>query len=136
MFCISHLVFCGVVASTFAGPALANPRARPTLDGASAGSASQCGETFVRTKKGFSFKNRRTSHGVIFQGNRVSTPQADCIILSRKRDGSVTALSLSCTTVIATSNTHAKVKINDDGRLSRLFSDIPGMEIQYERCNM
>ena len=35
--------------------------------------------------------------------------------------------------VIATSSTHAKVKINDNGKLSRLFSDIPGMEVQYER---
>jgi hypothetical protein len=137
MFCLGQLVFRGVVvASMFAVPASASPRARPALDGAWAGSASQCGETFIRTRKGFSFKNRRTSHGVIFQGKKVATPQADCIVRGRKRDGGIIALSLSCTTTIATSDTSARVRLNDDGTLSRLFSNIPGMETQYERCKM
>jgi hypothetical protein len=87
---LGQLVFRGfVVASTFAMPALANPRARPTLDGAWAGSVTQCSETFIRTKAGLAFKNRGASHGVIFQGNKVTTPQADCIVRSRKREANI-----------------------------------------------
>ena len=106
------------------------------LSGAWATDAGLCNQVF--TKKGgevaFAELSDLYGSGFIIEGDRIKGKNGRCTITSRKQDGANVELAAACATSVMTQNLRFSLKIVDDNRLTRLFSEIPGMAINYARC--
>ncbi len=106
------------------------------LTGAWATDANLCGKVF--TKKGsqvvFSELSDLFGTGFIINGNRIRGKAARCTINSTKQDGDNMVLSASCASTIMRSNVQFDLKVVNDNSMSRMFPDMPEMELTYTRC--
>jgi hypothetical protein len=72
--------------------------------------------------------------GFVIDGNRITGKMARCTIKSRKQDGDTVHLLAACATDIMFSSTQFSLKLNADGRLTRLFPGMDEIQINYHRC--
>lgn len=95
-----------------------------------------CGDVFTSTGKGLAFKKPASMFvpAFIISGNRISTPFASCRIVAVKPAGARQALTLGCTTAIASENVSALVSLADDGTLLRYLNDNDTTGSRYQRC--
>jgi hypothetical protein len=70
----------------------------------------------------------------IIAGNRLTTPNASCQIVSIANRGPRQELSLSCTTPISTDRIKALLSLESDGALSRYFDAADQVGNKYQRC--
>jgi hypothetical protein len=112
--------------------------ARPAnLDGAWASDASVCNKMFVKRNAQVSFAKSSDIYGsgFIFNGDKISGKMASCNIKSRKQDGAILNLIATCSTDIAIlSLTQFSLRLDDQGKITRLFPGMPEMETTYYRC--
>ena len=106
------------------------------LTGAWATQTDLCKLVFTKKGNGVVFAELSDLYGsgFIIEGNRIRGKAARCTITSKKPDGDNLELAAACATSIMNQNVHFSLKVIDDNNLSRLFPDIPGMELKYTRC--
>ena len=118
--------------------------AQPALSGLQGAWLEQslpCGDVFTSSGKGSSGKSlafKRPASmfapAFIISGNRISTPFASCRIVGVKPAGARQALTLGCTTAIASEEVRALVSLADDGTLLRYLNDNDTTGSRYQRC--
>lgn len=89
----------------------------------------QAGQTRFRQGPGYLFTS-----AFIIDGNRLTTPNATCQIVSMAARGSRTELSLACTTRISTGPIKALLSLGADGSLIRFFRINDRVGYRYQRC--
>ena len=108
------------------------------LTGVWSSSADLC--KLVFTKKGnqvvFAELSDLYGSGFIIDGDKIRGKSATCTIKSRKQQGDNVELSAACATSIMNSNLRFNLKVIDENNLSREFSEIPGMTLEYSRCSL
>ncbi len=107
------------------------------LDGAWASDASVCNKMFVKRNAQVSFAQDSDLYGsgFIFNGDKIIGKMASCNIKSRKQDGAILNMIATCSTDIALlSATQLSLRIDDEGKITRLFPGMPEMETTYYRC--
>jgi hypothetical protein len=73
--------------------------------------------------------------GFIFEGDKIKGKMATCNIKSRKQNGDVLNMVATCSTDIALlSTTQLSVRIDDQGKITRLIPGMQDMETTYFRC--
>jgi len=94
----------------------------------------------VFTKKGsevvFAELSDLYGSGFVIDGDRVRGKAAQCTIKSKKQTGDTIELSAACATSIMTQDMRFTLKIVDDNTVSRNFSEVPGMSLNYSRCKL
>lgn len=92
----------------------------------------------VFTKKGsevvFAELSDLYGSGFVIDGDHVRGKAAQCTINSKKQAGDTIELSAACATLIMTQDMRFTLKIVDDNTVSRNFSEVPGMSLNYSRC--
>jgi hypothetical protein len=108
------------------------------LSGAWSSQADLC--KLVFTKKGsevvFAELSDLYGSGFVIDGDHVRGRTAQCTIKSKKQNGDTIDLSAACATSIMTQDMQFSLKIIDDNTVSRNFSEIPGMSLNYSRCKL
>jgi hypothetical protein len=108
------------------------------LSGAWSSQADLC--KLVFTKKGsevvFAELSDLYGSGFVIDGDHVRGRAAQCTIKSKKQNGDTIDLSAACATSIMTQDMRFSLKIIDDNTISRSFSEIPGMSLNYSRCKL
>ena len=74
--------------------------------------------------------------GLIIEGDRITGRTGTCTIKSRKQEGNSLELSAACASSIMTQDVRFSLKIIDDNTISRSFSEIAGMTLNYTRCKL
>jgi hypothetical protein len=110
----------------------------PALQGAWLEQSLPCGEVFTPSGKGLGFRKPANmfAPAFIISGNRISTPFASCRITAVKPAGSRQALTLGCTTSIATADVRALLSATPDGALMRYLNDSDTVGSKYQRCTL
>jgi hypothetical protein len=72
--------------------------------------------------------------GFVIEGDRITGKMARCTIKKRQRDGDMLHLLTACATDIMYSNIQFSLRMRPDGRITRVFPGMAGMEITYSRC--
>ena len=110
------------------------------LAGAWATSADQCSKVFARKgrAKQISFANFSGVYGggFIAETNRLRGKFESCTVKSRKESGQTINLVVACASGIMLSNVQFFLKVIDDNTISREFSGMEGMEVEYHRCEI
>jgi hypothetical protein len=92
----------------------------------------------VYTKKGASINFSELSDlygsGFIIDGNKIRGKAAKCTITSRKEEGDMIQLSAACASTIMKSNVQFGLKVMNDNSITRLFTEMPQMKLNYYRC--
>jgi hypothetical protein len=108
------------------------------LTGVWATDASACKKIFVKSGSDISFTNDSDFYGggFIIEGNRIRGKMAACNITSRKEDGAVTNLVAKCSTDLAFGVAQFSLKIDDENKITRLFTGLPELATPYFRCSL
>lgn len=72
--------------------------------------------------------------GFIIEGRRIRGPTATCNVTRTQEDKDVVHMIASCATEIMYQNMQFSVRVLGEGKLSRIFPGIEGMEMTYYRC--
>jgi hypothetical protein len=116
------------------------PAGAQTLDvrvlGAWTGSVEDCPKTFEKAGGIVRFRLPRDQFESAFlvTPRKVEASGGDCRIISAKRNGDVTKMTLSCTDSISTSQQDALVKVLGDNRIEYSANDDPDLSAIYEKC--
>lgn len=114
-----------------------DPAYSAELDGAWAIDASVCSKMFVKKNNKVSFAQDSDLYGsgFIFDGDKIRGKMATCNVKSRKQDGAILNMVATCSTDIALlSATQLSLRIDDQGKVTRLFPGMPEMETTYYLC--
>lgn len=106
------------------------------LNGAWASDASICGKIFVKKKNDVSIARDSDLYGsgFIVHDNKIRGKMAACGIKSQKEQSGIVNMVAVCSTDIALSTVQFTLKIDDDNKVTRLFSGLPELSVSYVRC--
>jgi hypothetical protein len=106
------------------------------LTGLWATNASECKNIFVKRGSKISFSNTsdRYGSGFIIEGNRIRGKMQTCNISLRKEDGAITHFIAACSTDVALATVQFSLKIDNENKITRLYSGVPELATQYFRC--
>jgi hypothetical protein len=108
------------------------------LVGAWVTNADACRHVFIRNGRtnriGFTAFSEQYGGGFIVEADRLRGKFATCRIKTRKEDGDKINIIAGCATDIMLSNVQFNLKIVEPNKISRVFPEIAGMEINYYRC--
>lgn len=95
-----------------------------------------CDKVFARDGNNVSFRQDSDMYGsgFIIEGWQIRSPTARCRVTRRIEDNDVMHMIASCATDIMYQNMQFSVKILGDGKVSRIFPGVEGMELTYYRC--
>jgi hypothetical protein len=106
------------------------------LTGAWASDAKACDKIFVKSEGKIAIANDADIYGsgFIIEQNRIRGKIATCNIIARKQDGAVTNLVAKCATDIAFENVEFSLRLDDENKITRLYTGIPELSVSYFRC--
>jgi hypothetical protein len=95
-----------------------------------------CDKVFVTKGSRTSFRQDSDMYGTgfIIDGKRIRSPHARCTVTKTKEDNDVVHMIASCATDIMYANTQFSLKTLGEGKVSRVFPGIEGMEMVFYRC--
>jgi hypothetical protein len=106
------------------------------LTGAWATDLGACDKVFERKGKQISFRRDSDMYGsgFVIDGRRIRGRTANCTVTKTSEADGVVHMLASCATDIMYSNVQFSVKVLEEGKISRIFPGIEGMELPYYRC--
>jgi hypothetical protein len=108
------------------------------LSGAWATNADECHNVFTRRGRArqieFTTFSDQYGGGFIVEADRLRGKFARCKIKARKEDGEIVNIIAGCASDIMLSNVQFSLKVIEPNKISRIFSGIEDMTIDYHRC--
>jgi hypothetical protein len=108
------------------------------LTGVWATDANVCNKLFVKNDNRVSFAkdSDQYGNGFIIEGREIRGQLSTCRIKSTKEVGEVTHMVAACATDIMLSDVQLSARLIDANTISRMFPDMPELDIRYYRCSM
>jgi hypothetical protein len=109
------------------------------LDGAWTPDAENCGKVFAKRNNEIQISRRADffGGGFVVKGNKIRGPFLTCTIDHRSEDGAMVNLLASCAAVaVPLSPIQFSLRIENDDKITRVFSSFPGISISYVRCKL
>ena len=106
------------------------------LTGAWASDTNACEKIFVKSDGKIAIANDADIYGsgFVIEQNRIRGKLATCNIIARKQDGAVTNLVAKCATDIAFENIEFSLRLDNENKITRLYTGIPELSVSYFRC--
>lgn len=125
-------IFTVIIGSMFGG--LASQAA--DLTGAWASDAKACDKIFVKRNGNAAIAADSDVYGIgfIIEQNRIRGKLATCSIIARKQDGAVTHFVMKCATDIAFENVEVSLRLDNENKITRLYTGLPELSVSYFRC--
>lgn len=125
-------IFTVLIGSMFGGL----PSQAADLTGAWASDAKACDKIFVKRNGNVAIAADSDVYGIgfIIEQNRIRGKLATCSIIARKQDGAVTNFVMKCATDIAFENVEFSLRLDNENKITRLYTGLPELSVSYFRC--
>ncbi len=106
------------------------------LTGSWASDERACDKVFVKSNGKIAIAKDADLYGsgLIIEQNRITGKNAAYDIISRKQDGPITNFVMKCATGVALENVKLGLKIDNENKITRLYTDLPELSVSYFRC--